>query len=43
MKRNVPLGMTTRRKHIAVLLAVEQAALVGCRGTQAGVERPWTA
>ncbi|MBW2381969.1 MAG: TolC family protein [Deltaproteobacteria bacterium] len=43
MKRNIPQGMRTNRRHSAVLLAmmlaVTQAALVGCRGTYESATR----
>jgi len=43
MKRNIPAGMTTNRKHTAVLLAatlaMTQGALIGCRGTYESATR----
>ena len=43
MKRNIPMGMTRKRKHSAVLLTVmlglAQAMLAGCRGTYESATR----
>jgi len=43
MKRNIPEGMTTNRKHsvalLSVMLAVAQAGAVGCRGTYESATR----